>query len=80
MNLQINRSGFDIGVSQYETIETLEEDCFCNTEIEEEFDRLMYLRNVREEIDPYYIMAELEYGDGNKDMCKVYGSCRVLGI
>lgn len=71
MNLQINRSGFDIGVSQYESIEALEEDCFYNPELEEEFDRLMYLRKVREEIDSYYIMAELEYDDVNKDMCGV---------
>lgn len=64
----VNRNGFYIAGRHLTCVEEFEEACFDEPELEELFNEMYYLNNLKSDIDTYYAFAEMEYGDGNIEM------------
>lgn len=69
MNLHTNPDGFLLGGHFFSSMEQLEEACFYDPGLEDEYcemqEKNTYLARVKEDVDRYYRFAESEYGDGN---------------
>ena len=65
MNPLERHNGFVVGGRHFETLEELEEACYDSPELEEDFNEMYYLNCVKEDINTYYRLAELNYGDGD---------------
>ena len=59
-----NRDGFDIFDVRFASAEDIEEYCFENPDFEVEACETMYLSKIKEEMDMYFLLAEMECGDG----------------
>lgn len=68
MNLLKQHNGYWVGGCHFDTIEDLEDACFENPELADEYDELCCIAGSRAAVDTYFLMAEIEYGDGNIDI------------
>ena len=55
--------------------------CACKSQVSEEEDCEMYYLNcVKEDMDTYFLLAKMEYGDGNCEIpCNLVSAVRSLG-
>lgn len=68
MDLIKQHDGYWLGGCHFNTYEELEEACFENPGLADEHDELCCAAGSRVAVDTYFLMAEIEYGDGNADI------------